>query len=125
MKTPGLPERVALLWRRAADVSRDAGAAFLVLALPEAENDPAPSTWLDHVLRSPRLGDVPVVDMAKRFRSKGFESRHLMLDAVGHLSPAGHRVTADVLEEVLVKRGLLPPRRRLAAGTRPDTHRTP
>lgn len=101
----------ARLWGRMAELSGGAGASFLVLAFPEDDSFESRSPWLDALAASPHLAGVTIVDMGERFRSKAFGFEDLMLDAVGHLSPAGHKVTAGIVEDVLSENGLIPRRR--------------
>jgi hypothetical protein len=91
----------AALIARMGEVSRARGAAFLVLVYPNKAAFKDGSPLLDALMRSPRLQDVRVIDMGDRFRARGLRFGDFAQDAIGHLSPTGHRVAAGILEELL------------------------
>ncbi len=45
--------------------------------------------------------------MAARFRARQMRFQAFAMDGIGHLSPNGHRVAAEILNDVLVEQGLL------------------
>jgi hypothetical protein len=84
---------------RMAELCQARGIRFVVAVFPSR------SSWqeeprLPHRYRQLLLGSgIAVVDMAERFQARGLSFDAVALDAVGHLSPLGHSVAADVLEE--------------------------
>jgi hypothetical protein len=102
-------ELTARLWGRMAELSRDAGASFVILAFPEDDSYESRSPWLDELAASPPLRDVTIVDMGQRLRDKGFAFENVAADTLGHLSPSGHQVTADIVQDVLSEKGFAAP----------------
>lgn len=91
---------VALV-RRMAELCRQRGIRFVVATFPSFfswEERP----WLSRRYQeSLEAEGIRVVDMASRFQARGLSFDAIALDAVGHLTPLGHEVSADVLEEAL------------------------
>lgn len=94
----------AALIARMGEVTRARGASFLVLVYPNKAAFKDGSPLLDALVHSPRLQDVRVIDMGDRFRARGLRFGDFAQDAIGHLSPTGHRVTAAIVEELLSSR---------------------
>jgi hypothetical protein len=47
--------------------------------------------------------------MGQRLRDKGFAFENVAADTLGHLSPSGHQVTADIVQDVLAEKGFAAP----------------
>jgi hypothetical protein len=86
---------------------RAGGALFVVAAFPDKRSYREGSGWLAQLQTSPRLDGIAFVDMAERFRARHLPFNAFAADGLGHLSPEGHRITAEILNRVLVERGLL------------------
>jgi GDSL-like Lipase/Acylhydrolase family len=100
-------EITSRLLGRMADDCRKRGVKFIVAAFPDKRSFRLGSGWLEQVRSSPELQGVPFVDMAARFRSRQMDFQAFAMDGIGHLSPNGHRVAAEILNDVLVEEGLL------------------
>jgi hypothetical protein len=86
---------------RIAELSRQAGARFL-LVIHADEPGLLGSSWLASRLRaSPRLAGMSVLDMAERYRARGLPTRDVLLDYQGHLTPLGNLVAAQEIETAL------------------------
>jgi hypothetical protein len=81
---------------------------FIVAAFPDKRSYREGSGWLQQLEASPVLHGVSFVNMAARFRARHLAFGSFTVDGIGHLNPLGHRVTAEILNEVLVEHGLLP-----------------
>lgn len=103
----GAVDMTARLLARMKNSAQRAGATFIVLAFPDSDSFLGPSPWLDDLVRAAPMKGVAVVDMAERFKAKGLAYDTFASDGIGHLSPAGHEATAEILAEDLVERGLL------------------
>jgi hypothetical protein len=91
-------EAMALTYRLAAEVAsvaRARGAAVLVVLHPNKEGFRAGSDLRDGFFTAPALAGVAVVDMAEAYRARGLRWSDVALDAMGHLTPAGHAVVAE------------------------------
>ena len=108
----GVTDLTARLIARMDDDCRRAGAVLIVLAFPDKKTYKGDSSWLNDLMASTFMRDVAVIDMAGRYRAQNLRFSDFAFDKIGHLSPQGHRLTAEILEDVLVERGVLP--------TRPD-----
>ena len=97
----------ALLGRMAEDCRR-AGSALIVAAFPDKKAYSKGSALLHEIASSPPLQAVTIVDMGERFRARSLAFDEIALDGIGHLSERGHLEAADVLDETLAERGLLP-----------------
>jgi GDSL-like Lipase/Acylhydrolase family len=95
-----------LLARMAADCAKQ-GVKFVVAAFPDKRSYREGSGWLELVRSSTRLQGVPFVDMAARFHARQMPFHEFASDGIGHLSPNGHRVAAEILNDALVEQGLL------------------
>ena len=91
----------AALIGRINGVAAAGGASFLALVYPNKTTFKGGSPMLEALLGSGLLGGATVIDMAERYRARSLLFHDLALDAMGHLSPAGHRVTAQIIEELL------------------------
>ncbi len=94
----------AALIRRASEVAAAGGARFLALVYPNKAAYKDRSPLLEALLASPFLQGVTVVDMGERYHARSLRFHDLALDAMGHLSPAGHRVTAEIIQQLLAGR---------------------
>ncbi len=89
------------------DHCRNAGQLFLVLVFPSSDSFARTSRLrLEGFRTAEVLRPVEMIDMAERFQARGLGFHDIATDPIGHLNARGHRVTADVLEEELVLRGL-------------------
>jgi hypothetical protein len=91
----------AALIARMGEVARAGRAQFLVLVYPNKAAFKDGSSLVDELVHSPRLQDVRVVDMGDRFRARGMRFGDFAQDPIGHLTPAGHRAAASIVEELL------------------------
>ena len=112
----GVVDLTARLIARMADACRGRGVAFLVAAFPDAPAYRQSSRWLRDLQASPRLEGIAVVDMAEEFRSRHLAFQSIALDGIGHLSPYGHRIAAEILNGALVERGMIAARSQPATG---------
>ncbi len=114
----GSPSRLAPFLDRAAAAAADNGAAFLLAAIPvDVEADP--SEWekyhhtpvdtaaiaalVDDLVEQARARGIPAIDLLPPLRAS---EPGAFRDDDEHLSPAGHRVVADVLRDALIPRPL-------------------
>jgi hypothetical protein len=96
-------EAMAVTYRLAAEVAslaRAKGAAPLIVLHPNKEGFRGGSDLRDGFFTAPALAGVPMVDMAAAYRARGLRWSDVALDAMGHLTPAGHAVVA---EEILAR----------------------
>jgi hypothetical protein len=89
------------LIRRMSDLSRQAGAKFLVLIHPDRFAYHHRSRLLRQFCFTPLLQDMTVVELGARYRAAGLEFDAFAGDEPGHLNERGHEVTARVLETLL------------------------
>lgn len=109
-------EARALTYRLVAEVARTArrmGAEVLVLLHPNKDGFHGGSDLRDGFFEAPVLRGVDVVDMAEVYHARGMHWSQIALDAVGHLTPAGHAVVA---ETILARLGPVPRGRLQGAG---------
>jgi hypothetical protein len=117
------PERQAAFWHAANEVSfrvvaeigrvaRAHGADYLVLVFPSDPSHFVPGSWYEAQLADartrPYLHDVRVVDVGEAFARHGVvvdTFGRFYLDQHCHLSPAGHRLAAEVLGALLREGG--------------------
>ncbi len=88
-----------LLARMREDVA-ERGARLLVLLFP-GEDSWKPSVWSRSLLEAPQLAGAEVVEMAAEYRRRGLTYDDVAFDSVGHLTPLGHRVTAELIADRL------------------------
>jgi hypothetical protein len=84
--------------RRMDAVCRERGIAFILAAFPDWFSYRSKPRLAMRFLESVRAEDITVVDMSERFVARGETFGAITLDGVGHLSPRGHAITAEVLE---------------------------
>jgi hypothetical protein len=72
-----------------------------VLLHPDWSSYSSGSPWVETVFHAPELDGVRVIDLRESYRESGLKWRRLALDETGHLSPAGHRFVADLIESEL------------------------
>ena len=84
--------------RRMDAACRERGIAFVVAAFPNRFSYRSKSWLAERFLESVRATGIAVVDMSARFVAQGETFRAVTLDGVGHLSPLGHAIAAEVLE---------------------------
>jgi len=84
-----------LLSRMRDDVAEQ-GARLLVLLFPSRDSW-QPNGWSRSLLGSPKLAGVEVVEMARVFQQRGLAFDDVAFDGIGHLTPLGHRVAAELV----------------------------
>lgn len=92
--------------RRMDALSRERGARFILAAFPTRHSYRSRSWFVKQFLAALRAEGITVIDMAARFRAEGESFESVALDEIGHLSPRGHAVSADVLESEIAARDL-------------------
>jgi len=103
---PALALTAALITRMR-DLLAEGDVELVVLSYPTRKTFDSEAAELAGELRA-RLTTqgIPCVLMGERFRSKEFEYGDLTEDGLGHLSPTGHRVAAEIIREVMSELGL-------------------
>jgi hypothetical protein len=86
------------LVRRMEAVCRERGISFLVAAFPNAFQWQTRPSLTEAFLRTLGSDGITVVDMSAHVRARGLAFEAVALDGLGHLSPLGHLITAEVLE---------------------------
>ena len=104
----GVVDLTARLVGRMAEDCRRAGVAFVVLAFPDKPTFRGDTSWLDGLTAALSERDVSLIDMAQRFQAKQLLFSDLATDNIGHLNAKGHEAAAEILQEVLAERGLVP-----------------
>lgn len=84
------------------------GARFIVMVHPDESAFRHQSRLTDKLRRTPRLEGATVIAMAEAYRSRNLRWEQFALDSLGHLSPTGHRLVAEVLREALSGRSAPP-----------------
>jgi hypothetical protein len=85
--------------RRMDAVCRERGVAFILAAFPDWFSYRSKPWLATRFLESVRAEGISVVDMSARFMARGGTFGEISLDGVGHLSPRGHAISAEVLEK--------------------------
>jgi len=98
---PPAAEVTFQLIRRMSDVSRQAGAKFIVLIHPDRFTYHHRSRLLKQFCFTPLLQDITVIELGARYHAAGLEFDSFAGDEPGHLTDRGHEVTAGVLETLL------------------------
>jgi hypothetical protein len=104
-----LPPAVELTFamiRRLNEVSRAAGARFVVAIHPDELAYKHRSRALQKFCGARALDGIPILELGQRYRERGLAFDQIALDEPGHLTLLGHRVAAESLERAL--RGPLP-----------------
>lgn len=91
---------VRLIERMHAEATRH-GVAFSVVLHPDKDAFQHGSQWIDALLSSPVLEGIPVIDLRREYLARGAPWNDIALDSIGHLSPAGHRLAAQILQDLL------------------------
>ena len=98
-------ERAAELTRRlilrAARISEEAGAHFVVVIHPDRRAWSGDASLVTP-LTSGGLAGTPLVLMQGEYAARGLALDAITLDRLGHLNPAGHVAAARILEAVLI-----------------------
>lgn len=94
---------VSVVKRLRDDAGRD-GVTLLVALHPDRAAFEERSTLAARLREGLSTGGVPALDLGERYRAAGWEFDALMLDGLGHLSPRGHAVAADVIRDALPSR---------------------
>lgn len=84
--------------RRMSELCRLRGVRFLLAAFPDRAWFRDGTPLVARFLESLRAESIPVVDLADRFRRRGLRLSDVAFDGTGHLNPAGHALTAELLE---------------------------
>jgi len=90
---------------RMGDRAREHGAEFLVALHPGHESLRRRTRWAKAFALAPSLAGRRVLEMREEYLSRGLEPSTLVMDHVGHLTPAGHRAAAEVLARALPGEG--------------------
>ncbi len=83
---------------RMREVTEQAGARFVVVLHPDKATFKGGSEWVEALVSAPELQGVTVLDLRREYRERGLRFGDLTVDGIGHLSPAGHRAAASILE---------------------------
>jgi hypothetical protein len=92
------------LIREAQRISRQHGVRLLVATFPNGVSYDMRPGMQQRLHESLAAEGIWFVDMRAEFSKRGWQARELALDDVGHLTPLGHLVSADVLEGEIVRR---------------------
>jgi len=93
---------VSGLVQRMARASRDAGASFRVVSFPYRRSwDEGGTRELRTLAGILEGAGVPLLDLRVAFRDRDLRFDELTVDKLGHLSAAGHRATAEILDAAL------------------------
>lgn len=79
------------------------GASFVVLLHPNRLAFQGRSELAELLAGSARREGVRVVDLSERYRTRSLAFRDFTVDAMGHLSLAGHRLAAEEIESLLAE----------------------
>jgi len=104
----GVVDLTARLVGRMAEDCRRAGVGFVVLAFPDKQTFRGEESWLDGLAAALSERGVSLVDMARRLQAKQLLFSDIATDNIGHLNAKGHEAAAEILQEVLAERGLVP-----------------
>jgi hypothetical protein len=88
------------LIQRMADLSRGAGARFVVLLHPNRRALEADEPLVEVMLRARELAGIRVFDLGREYQVTR-EWSDLLLDASGHLNAEGHRAAAAAIRRIL------------------------
>jgi hypothetical protein len=91
------------LIRRVANLSRDAGARFLLLLHPDEPAFRGRSALRKRFCKSSLLEGIPVVDAGDSYRAQQYAFDQVCLDYQGHLTPLGHALAEQVIETLLAE----------------------
>ncbi len=86
------------LVRRMSAMCLERGIAFLVVAFPDRFTFRRRTPLLERFFDELEDDGIRVLDMAERFRGLGLRLTDVAIDGAGHLSPRGHRVVSEELE---------------------------
>jgi hypothetical protein len=73
----------------------------MVVLHPDKASFRKGSPWIDSFLTSPLLAGTPVIDLRRAYLEKGARWQDITFDTIGHLTPAGHRLAAEILAAAL------------------------
>jgi hypothetical protein len=90
----------ALLGRMVAR-ARSGGGEFLVALHPGRDGFRRRSRWARKLADAPELRGTRVIDMREEYLARGLDPATLVMDHVGHLTPAGHEAAAAILARAL------------------------
>jgi len=90
----------ARLLSRMRDDAAGQGARLLVLLFPSRDSWKS-NRWSRSLLEAPQLAGVEVVEMAREYQRRGLGYDDVAFDGIGHLTPLGHRVAAELIVEKL------------------------
>jgi hypothetical protein len=72
------------------------GASLVVLLFP-GHGSWKSTAWSRSLLQAPQLAGVEVVEMAREYERRGLAYDEVAFDEIGHLTPLGHRVAAELI----------------------------
>jgi hypothetical protein len=101
LRDPQAEDLTLALLARMRDRAQDAGAEFVVALHPGRDSLRRRSRWTKALAASPLLQATPVLEMREAYLARGLKGEDLVMDHVGHLTPAGHRAAAEVLAAAL------------------------
>jgi lysophospholipase L1-like esterase len=96
--TPGIADVVRGALQRMRALANATGARFVVVLHPDWDTFASGSRRTSGIFSGPGLDGVRLIDLNRHYKEARLKWRRLALDEVGHLSPEGHRVVADLLE---------------------------
>jgi hypothetical protein len=91
---------LALVARMAA-LAKASGAELVVALHPGREGFRRRSRWTRALTAPAALSGTRVVEMREEYLARGLEPGAVVMDHVGHLTPAGHRAAAEALAAAL------------------------
>jgi hypothetical protein len=97
----GVEELGFRLIQRMDDEATHRGVAFIVVLHPNKPSYRQGSQWIDDTLSSPVLEGIPVIDLRHEYLARGARWNEIALDDIGHLRPAGNRLAAQILQDLL------------------------
>lgn len=80
------------------------GASLLIALHPDRAAFEGRSTLATRLREGLYAVRVPALDLGERYRAAGWAFSDLVLDGLGHLSPRGHAVAADLIGDEIRKR---------------------
>ena len=99
------------LIHRMAAIAQEKGFHFLVLIFPNKEEFKDKSKLAEQFFTSPLLQGIDRVNMYRLYADKGFNQKtfgNYTLDNCLHLNPAGHKLTGNIIYELLRVRKWIP-----------------
>lgn len=102
---------VATLVAQVRDTAEADGARFLAVLHPDrVAGERQATTWEGALTARLQAAGVESLSLARAYADRGLDYGDVAIDSIGHLSPAGHDVTAEIILERLTGTGSRPPR---------------